>query len=93
MLAQQECQRNAIGPEHELRGELRDLERYLRVVSQRWLVTLHWLRFNTCDQRLRSAEQEKANLLGELDRLMTRMRVIEGQLLQISRSPTPTWGL
>ena len=60
------------------------------VVSQRLSVTLQWLRFNTCDQRLRSAEQEKANLLGELDRMMPRMRAIEGQLLQISRSTTPT---
>ena len=63
------------------------------MVSQRLTVTLHWLRFDTGEQRLRSAEQEKAHLLGEPDRMMTRMRAMESQLLQISRNATPPWGL
>ncbi|WP_160882576.1 hypothetical protein [Microvirga makkahensis] len=49
---------------------------------------LHRIRHGSSADLIEKAKQEEKILLTELDRLMTRMRAIEGQLLQIQKTAT-----
>lgn len=65
-----------------------DLEQRMRFLDMRLAEALQRIRFGPSEHLIARAKQEEKWLLGELDRLMTRMRAIEGQLLQIEKAAT-----
>ncbi|WP_150117427.1 hypothetical protein [Microvirga vignae] len=60
----------------------------MRVLDMQLADALHRIRHGTSADLVEKAKQDEKLLLGELDRLMTRMRAIEGQLLQIQKTAT-----
>jgi hypothetical protein len=74
--------------ETQLHQEFLDLEHHMRLLDRRLADALHRIRHGSSQQLIEEARQDERQLLSELDRLMTRMRAIEGQLLQIQKSAT-----
>ncbi|KLK93661.1 hypothetical protein AA309_07335 [Microvirga vignae] len=74
--------------ESQLHQEFLDLEKAMRVLDMQLADALHRIRHGTSADLVEKAKQDEKLLLGELDRLMTRMRAIEGQLLQIQKTAT-----
>lgn len=74
--------------ESQLHQEFLDLERAMRRVDLRLADALQRIRHGSSADLIEKAKQDERILLGELDRLMTRMRAIEGQLLQIQKTAT-----
>ena len=72
----------------QLRQEFMELEHHMRLLDLRLADALHRIRFGTSEDLVERARQEEKWLLAELDRMMTRMRAIEGQLLQIEKTAT-----
>ena len=73
-------------PKLELRHEYHDLEGQLWALDRRLADALHRIRHASSSADLEQARQDEKAVLTQLDRLMTRMRAIEGQLLQIAKS-------
>jgi len=74
--------------ENQLHQEFLDLERAMRLLDMQLADALHRIRHGSSAALIEKARQDEKVLLSELDRLMTRMRAIEGQLLQIHKSAT-----
>lgn len=69
----------------ELRQEYLDLEGRLWALDRRLAEALHRIKHGPSEADLEQAREDERAVLTELDRLMTRMRAIEGQLLQIAK--------
>jgi hypothetical protein len=74
--------------ETQLHQEFSDLEQHMRLLDRRLSDALHRIRHGSSEDLVEQARQDERQLLTELDRLMTRMRAIEGQLLQIQKTAT-----
>ncbi|WP_445503133.1 hypothetical protein [Microvirga sp. G4-2] len=74
--------------ESQLHQEFLDLEKAMRILDMQLADALHRIRHGSSADLVEKARQDEKLLLGELDRLMTRMRAIEGQLLQIQKTAT-----
>jgi hypothetical protein len=72
-------------PKVELCQEYRDLEGRLWTLDRRLAEALHRIKHAISDTDLEQARIDEKAVLVQLDRLMTRMRAIEGQLLQIAK--------
>jgi hypothetical protein len=70
----------------ELRHEYYDLEPQLWALDHRLADALNRIKHASSSADLEQARQDEKAVLTQLDRLMTRMRAIEGQLLQIAKS-------
>jgi len=60
----------------------------MRLLDRQLAEALQKVRHSSSADGVESARLEERRLLAELDRLMTRMRAIEGQLLQLDRNIT-----
>jgi hypothetical protein len=69
----------------ELRQEYRDLEGRMWTFDRRLADALNRIKHASTTADLEHAQQDEKAVLAQLDRLMTRMRAIEGQLLQIAK--------
>ena len=74
--------------ETQLHQEFLDLEHHMRLLDRKLADALHRIRHGSSQEAVEEARRDEKQLLSELDRLMTRMRAIEGQLLQIQKSAT-----
>lgn len=74
--------------ESQLHREFIDLERHMRLLDTRLADALQRIRHSSCADLVEKAREDEKHLLSELDRLMTRMRAIEGQLLQLRKTAT-----
>lgn len=74
--------------ETQLHQEFLDLEHHMRLLDRKLADALHQIRHGSSAELVEQARKDETQLLSELDRLMTRMRAIEGQLLQIQKSAT-----
>ena len=74
--------------ENQLHQEFLDLERAMRLLDMQLADALQRIRHGSSEDLIAKAKQDEQILLRELDRLMTRMRAIEGQLLQIQKAAT-----
>jgi hypothetical protein len=72
-------------PKLELRQEYHDLEARLWTLDCRLADALNRIKHGPTPADVEKARQEEKVILTQLDRLMTRMRAIEGQLLQIAK--------
>jgi predicted nucleic acid-binding Zn-ribbon protein len=72
----------------QLHQEFLDLEHQMRLLDRQLADALQRIRHGSSTDLVEKAKQDERHLLTELDRLMTRMRAIEGQLLQIQKSAT-----
>ncbi|MET0742159.1 MAG: hypothetical protein ABWY78_02195 [Microvirga sp.] len=75
--------------EAELRQEWVELDEALEVLTRRIALIGDHLRFGTAVADPRALEAARDEILRRMDRLMTRMRAVEGQLLQAGRSAWP----
>lgn len=78
----------AVFKESQLHQEFLDLEQAMRVLDLQLADALQRIRHGSSTDLVEKAKQDERLLLGELDRLMTRMRAIEGQLLQLQKTAT-----
>jgi hypothetical protein len=74
--------------ETQLHQEFLDLEHHMRLLDRQLADALQRIRHGSSTDLIEKARQDERQLLTELDRLMTRMRAIEGQLLQIRKNAT-----
>jgi len=74
--------------ETQLHQEFLDLEHHMRLLDRQLADALQRIRHGSSTDLIEKARQDEKQLLTELDRLMTRMRAIEGQLLQIRKNAT-----
>ncbi len=74
--------------ETQLHQEFLDLEQHMRLLDRRLADAIQRMRHGSSTDLIEKARQDERQLLTELDRLMTRMRAIEGQLLQIQKTAT-----
>lgn len=74
--------------ENQLHQEFLDLEQAMRALDMQLADALQRIRHGSSADLVEKARQDEKFLLSELDRLMTRMRAIEGQLLQIQKTAT-----
>lgn len=74
--------------ESQLHQEFLDLERTMRLLDMQLADALQRIRHGSSEDLIEKAKQDEQILLRELDRLMTRMRAIEGQLLQFQKTAT-----
>ncbi len=76
-------------PKLELHQEYHDLEDRLWTLDRRLADAINLVKHASTTADLEKARQEEKAILAQLDRLMTRMRAVEGQLLQITKSEKP----
>lgn len=74
--------------ETQLHQEFLDLEHHMRLLDRKLADALHRIHHGSSQASVEEARRDEKQLLSELDRLMTRMRAIEGQLLQIQKGAT-----
>lgn len=74
--------------ERQLRQELSSLEERLSLLDRQLADALHRIHHSQSADLIEKAEQDEKAYLAQLDRLMTRMRAVEGQLLQIDKGAT-----
>ena len=74
--------------ETQLQKEFLDLEQRMRLLDRQLADALQRIRHSSSMNVVETAKQEETRLLAELDRLMTRMRAIEGQLMQLRKNAT-----
>ena len=74
--------------ETQLQKEFLDLEHRMRLLDRQLADALQRIRHSSSMDCVELARQEEKHLLAQLDRLMTRMRAIEGQLMQFHKSAT-----
>lgn len=74
--------------ESQLHQEFIELEQRMRLLDRQLADVLHRMRHSGSDEHVEQARQDEKRLLAELDRLMTRMRAVEGQLLQLQKNAT-----
>jgi hypothetical protein len=72
-------------PKLELRHEHHNLEGRLWALDRRLADALHRIKHASSNADSELARQDEKAVLAQLDRLMTRMRAVEGQLLQIAK--------
>lgn len=80
--------RSVVARKDQLHQEFLDLEQRMRLLDRRLADALQRIRYGSSEALIARAAQEEKWLLAELDRMMTRMRAIEGQLLQIEKAAT-----
>ena len=78
----------AVAKEIQLQKEFLELEQRMRLLDRQLADALQRIRHSSSMDCVDAAKLEEKRLLAELDRLMTRMRAIEGQLLQLHKSAT-----
>jgi len=66
--------------EQRLRRELLTIQQRIHVLNQQLSQLQHEVRYGSSADRIEKARQEETALVAELDRLMTRTRIIEGHL-------------
>ena len=71
--------------ETSLYQELVTLDDRRRRLEMRIADALNTQRYSADGSAVEAARAEERRLLGELDRLLTRVRAVEGQLLQVRR--------
>jgi predicted nucleic acid-binding Zn-ribbon protein len=74
--------------ESRLYEEFLELEQRMRLLDRQLADALQRIRHSSSADAIERAKQEEKSLLTELDRLMTRMRAIEGQILQLHKTAT-----
>lgn len=74
--------------ESQLHQEFINLEQHMRLLDSQLADALHRIRHSSSADLIEQAREDEKILLSELDRLMTRMRAIEGQLLQLQKTAT-----
>lgn len=74
--------------ERQLRQELSSLEQRLSLLDRQLADALHRIHHSKSADLVEKATQDEKAYLAQLDRLMTRLRAIEGQLLQIDKHAT-----
>ncbi len=74
--------------EKQLHQEFLDLELHMRLLDRQLADALHRIRHSSSSDVVEKAKEDEKRLLAELDRLMTRMRAIEGQILQLQKNAT-----
>jgi uncharacterized protein YPO0396 len=74
--------------ETQLQKEFLELEQRMRLLDRQLADALQRIRHSSSMNVVETAKQEETRLLAELDRLMTRMRAIEGQLMQLRKNAT-----
>jgi hypothetical protein len=74
--------------ETELRQEYQALESRLSILDRRLADALNRIKHSATSDAVEQARRDEQSILFTLDRLMTRARAIEGQMLQI-RKNTP----
>jgi hypothetical protein len=74
--------------ERQLHQEFLDLEQHMRLLDRKLSDALNRIRHSSSTEQIEQARQDEKSLLRELDRMMTRMRAIEGQILQMRKSVT-----
>jgi uncharacterized protein (DUF342 family) len=79
---------SAVIKERQLRQELSTLEQRLSLLDRQLADALHRIHHSKSADLIEKAAQDEKAYLAQLDRLMTRMRAIEGQLLQINKLAT-----
>jgi hypothetical protein len=72
-------------PRAELHQEYHDLEGRLWTLDRRLVEAINLVKRASTAADLEQARREEKAILTQLDRLMTRMRAIEGQLIQIAK--------
>ena len=75
-------------PKAELHQEYRGLEGRLWTLDRRLADAINLVKYASSHADLEQARKDEKAILGQLDRLMTRLRAIEGQLLQIAKTET-----
>jgi hypothetical protein len=75
--------------EDELRQEWLDLEARRAALDRRIAHAVHRQRHGGSPAEIERARDEEKSLVRELDRLMTRTRAVEGQLLQLRKAGRP----
>jgi hypothetical protein len=78
----------AVIKETQLQKEFLELEQRMRLLDRQLADALQRIRHSSSMEAVEAAQQEETRLLAELDRLMTRMRAIEGQLMQLHKNAT-----
>ncbi|MBB4039952.1 hypothetical protein GGR34_001599 [Microvirga flocculans] len=71
-----------------LHQEFVDLEHHMQLLDRKLADALQRMRHGSSPDLIEKARQDERQLLSELDRLMTRLRAIEGQLLQFQKTAT-----
>jgi hypothetical protein len=74
--------------ERHLRQELMSLEQRMSLLDRQLADALHRLHHSKSPDLVEKAAQDEKVYLAQLDRLMTRMRAVEGQLHQIDKQAT-----
>ncbi|MBA1157832.1 hypothetical protein [Microvirga mediterraneensis] len=74
--------------ETKLHQEFLDLEQHMRLLDRQLADAIQRIRHGSSPDLVEKAKEDEKFLLSELDRLMTRMRAVEGQLLQIQKTAT-----
>lgn len=74
--------------ETKLHQEFLDLEHHMRLLDRQLADAIQRIRHGSSPDLVEKAKADEKFLLSELDRLMTRMRAVEGQLLQIQKTAT-----
>jgi hypothetical protein len=74
--------------EQKLRQELLSLEQHMQLLDHRLADAIHRIHHSPSADLVNEATQDEKDFLSQLDRLMTRIRAVEGQLLQIHKNAT-----
>jgi hypothetical protein len=74
--------------EWQLREELLGLEQRMHLLDRQLADAIHRIHHSPTPDLVEKAAQDEKAYLSQLDRLMTRIRAVEGQLLQIDRHAT-----
>jgi hypothetical protein len=74
--------------ERELHQELVSLEQLMRRLDRQLADAVHRMHHSPSPDLVEKAARDEKKFLTQLDRLMTRIRAVEGQLLQIQKRAT-----
>jgi hypothetical protein len=74
--------------ERQLRQELLNLEQRMHLLDRQLADALQRIHHSGSADLVEKAKQDEKAFLSQLDRLMTRIRAVEGQLLQIDKKAT-----
>jgi hypothetical protein len=75
-----------VSSEAEIREQLHDLDLRRAELDRRIADAVNRQRYEKDKARIDAAKRDEQSLLVEMDRLMTRIRAVEGKILQLRRS-------
>jgi hypothetical protein len=79
---------SVVGKDERLHDELVALEQRMRRLDHDLADALYRIRHSSSPDDMAKAREDERALLAQLDRLMTRRRAVEGQLLQAKKGAT-----